>query len=1484
MTRIPSAVFSSAALLAVSVGAVTVTDVIEKQSYTDDTVLEPSTTSAAALPDVGTPIFWFDCSDRTGWTIDPDTKAVTYIPSKTGDGRSLATAFTTPGNWTGWSGGSVPPTGPILVEDVEELQGGALLDFGDWGSGRGLIFNPLASTATAEFPYGSNVIVNIGTVVAIYDSTKGGGFLLGGGYGQNTAGNDADGMHYLRGTTHSAAATGHTFTYREPTLRVVLNNVYSTVSATQAISGVVWQNGIPTTPHFTGFSGGWEVLSFEPRSFKSSPDLLPQATGIGINDTRSGYRQSSGGMRIAEMVIYGKVLTEAERKKVEAYLAKKWFGKAIRGYNGNARISDARLWKGSWLLGAMPNMTVTAAAEENLTIERLTGGRGSSAADARKATLIKDGAGKLTLGDARESGLEIELREGTLAFERRAVPTNLPWGVLFHVDASKLETLERETVGGVQYVSHWDAVEQLPLTGYETRLCSTSIVDVASRPWIIPDVFGPGMGVVDFGTFGSGRCFRFVRKNAAEPIVKYKGVTTVIAVVGAQEGGGNLMEDDGGTQIGYFFRGASGVKFDTALLPNSVAHVAAHPSLKACDGVVFVDGIRFLPSAGYPDPGYHLLAIQTPGSQTSTVGGWAYASANGARNGGIRIAELVMYDRVLTEREFMDAQAYLNAKWFRRQTPGYAAPKGVAAVGESRAVALEGDATIEVSGGGVAAPDGFTSPTRSRLVKKGDGTLLLPKGSVMGEVDVRGGEIRFVDGFATNANGMASNPAFHLDATASNTMDLESENGTNFVRRWYDGSFNNMAMRTTAGTAHLPWLTTAAKDLEGLSAANAAAVDFGTTNGCSLNFSRSVDAIRAVFVVWRPGTQYSALLGSSSANGTALDYSRFANSTAERKPLFYKNHGSLYNVLNALVLEDGVKIASPGETAPSEGWHLIEVYPKTPNHASALCADRGNVSGTGLSIGGSRYAEIILYTRELSDLERTATRNYLRAKWFGAEPEPLPEGGASKVDMAILRVSGESTMPADCDVAVNLVQGAGTLVKTGAGELVVDDISSLTGRISVAEGSLRLTLPASDGEGEFVSDGLVMHLDAAVGVTTEPDPQTFVPRVTRWNDASGNGWYAVPGQNGSKANPMLVGKARAGLPAVNLSTNEHQYMVFMNPDGVQAAVTNIRSVVWVMNTEEGGGMLLGGGHDYAFEHPNNRWNFHRGTKYKLPGDTADRTIDAEFKVGCALLSGNGQKNLHDGSSTWRVNGSAVGVYQQNVLSGGWDLISVAMSGNDQPGTEAEALACDGRTIASTSFSARSGGQRIGEVLIYSNALTSAQISGLETYLRNKWGFVRASYTNLAEVAVAEGAALDLSGTAQYLAGISGAGVVSNGVLTAGSVDSSEGLHVDGDLALADGAVWRVEFGADGCETLSVDGTLSFGAGLKIVLAGLEGRKDLRDTTFTLAAAGALQGRENIALADVSVPGLPNFIRAIVRVEGNSVNVRFSSLGMSVIFK
>jgi len=82
----------------------------------------------------------------------------------------------------------------------------------------------------------------------------------------------------------------------------------------------------------------------------------------------------------------------------------------------------------------------------------------------------------------------------------------------------------------------------------------------------------------------------------------------------------------------------------------------------------------------------------------------------------------------------------------------------------------------------------------------------------------------------------------------------------------------------------------------------------------------------------------------------------------------------------------------------------------------------------------------------------------------------------------------------------------------------------------------------------------------------------------------------------------------------------------------------------------------------------------------------------------------------------------------------------------------------------------------------------------------------------------------------------------------------------------------------------VDGTLTFGQNLTIAFNGLEGRRDLREKTFTIASAGTLVGAENVRSADVLTPGLPSFIRAVVSVAGNTVKVRFSSLGMNIILK
>ena len=97
-------------------------------------------------------------------------------------------------------------------------------------------------------------------------------------------------------------------------------------------------------------------------------------------------------------------------------------------------------------------------------------------------------------------------------------------------------------------------------------------------------------------------------------------------------------------------------------------------------------------------------------------------------------------------------------------------------------------------------------------------------------------------------------------------------------------------------------------------------------------------------------------------------------------------------------------------------------------------------------------------------------------------------------------------------------------------------------------------------------------------------------------------------------------------------------------------------------------------------------------------------------------------------------------------------------------------------------------------------------------------------------------------------------------------------------------MWSVTVGPDGCETLTVDGALTFGSNLAIAFNGLEGRRDLREKTFTLASADTLVGAENVRSATVVTPGLPASIKTVVSVDGNTVKVRFKALGLNIIFR
>ena len=138
---------------------------------------------------------------------------------------------------------------------------------------------------------------------------------------------------------------------------------------------------------------------------------------------------------------------------------------------------------------------------------------------------------------------------------------------------------------------------------------------------------------------------------------------------------------------------------------------------------------------------------------------------------------------------------------------------------------------------------------------------------------------------------------------------------------------------------------------------------------------------------------------------------------------------------------------------PGGDFQLTELYPSGATHVSALACDRGTLSGN------ARYAEVILYERELSEREKVATRNYLTAKWFpDRQLQQLPEAEAAALPGSLTYASG-ARFPVEiaADGSTNIVSVAGTLSFEPG---VVVDITGLAG---VADPKAAWTAIASAG-------------------------------------------------------------------------------------------------------------------------------------------------------------------------------------------------------------------------------------------------------------------------------------------------------------------------------------------------------------------------------------------------------------------------------------
>lgn len=135
------------------------------------------------------------------------------------------------------------------------------------------------------------------------------------------------------------------------------------------------------------------------------------------------------------------------------------------------------------------NALVNVESGDVLTVEKIAGSRG---------TVTKTGGGALRIRLNRNRNARFDVKEGTLCFDRE-VPA-VCGKAAFHVDSSRAETLEIETVNGTNFVVRWNDVRGNGMFATNVLYSATWRHDPQNRRAFISEVAQNGLPVVDFGS------------------------------------------------------------------------------------------------------------------------------------------------------------------------------------------------------------------------------------------------------------------------------------------------------------------------------------------------------------------------------------------------------------------------------------------------------------------------------------------------------------------------------------------------------------------------------------------------------------------------------------------------------------------------------------------------------------------------------------------------------------------------------------------------------------------------------------------------------------------------------------------------------------------------------------------------------------------------------------------------------------------------
>jgi len=720
---------------------------------------------------------------------------------------------------------------------------------------------------------------------------------------------------------------------------------------------------------------------------------------------RTDVKFRTGGQRIAEVVVYNRHLSGIERQKVEGYLLRKWFATVPAGF---VSTDDSQTFDGV-MTGAGTAVIKVADSQDAVL----------GAADGAGA-LEKTGAGTLAVGSLAGLTAPLTVKEGALRIAQRVLPDpyTLPGSIAFHVDASDGASIHLD-VDGVSITNISDAAGG-------ARYATPANAGVPPR--LLPAALN-GRAVISFREADSG-C-------AALWDQKITGIRTVFWVLGSQEGGGLPLGTKENADGLFFKRSPIG----SAVNPIWATDSSARYGVTRLHGAV-VNGL----SAGF-NGGYQLMSLVTDRDCTAS----AFATLkNNELVGGQRLAEVIIYNRLLPDQERRDVEAYLARKWFGAPASGYAG--GDVAINH-----------LNLAGGTFEMPEDVNVTITSvagttDIVKDGSGVLSISDlAALNGAVVVSNGTF-LLSGMPAIPELTTNGMLMHMDASVVSSFETVAENGTNFVTRW--NSLYGARYAAHDGISKRPWIRE--NELNGQPV-----VDFGpylktvAADGAYLDWDQEVSNIRSGFFVL--GSQAGGnfvVCSRSQGNFHRAGDAAASNILAERGevPAYNYSAGSYWSL-------DSVKIA-PLSTGLSGGYQSFyfntdpAAAPNNTVQAGTFARDRT------YRWGGQRLAEFVIYDRTLTASERIAAEAYLRAKWFGEIPlGRYLDGSVPLIDVrgsGVVDVGGQKR-------SVGTLRGDGTVTN---GTLAVEDLLDVGGG-SVAE------LSAENLE---LASGCVMNATIAGGV------------------------------------------------------------------------------------------------------------------------------------------------------------------------------------------------------------------------------------------------------------------------------------------------------------------------------------------------------------------------------------------------------------------